>query len=111
MNTQTQLLLVTCFALCSIQPAVAQTKAVIADDPIVLPKQDAARVTARVNDKAGAAPAYERVEESNVRGQRSVRVTPEHGYTYSMSDQQPTAKRQGSDNDKLRVPLWQVLKF
>ncbi len=83
----------------------------IADEPIVLPKLEAGRVTARVNDKSAISSAISRVEVERVIGHTVVRVNPEGAPSYLLSNQQPAGISVRRDQENLRIPQWQIGKF
>lgn len=105
-------LLLASFASSSVwaQASVVTTSR-IAEEPIVLPKLEAGRVTARVNDKSAVAAAISRVEVDRVIGHTVVRVNPEAAPSYVLSNQQPAGISVRRDQENLRIPQWQIGKF
>jgi hypothetical protein len=91
--------------------APTTTTSRVADEPIVFPKIDAARVTARVNDKVLATEAQNRIEIARTNGSTTVRVNPEGAPSYVLSNQQPAGVSLRRDQESLRIPLWQLGKF
>jgi hypothetical protein len=104
------LLLLTCLA--STSPwAQTSTTSRITEEPIVLPKMEAGRVTARVNEKAVVSSSISRVEVDRVIGHTVVRVNPEGAPSYVLSNQQPAGVSVRRDQENLRIPQWQIGKF
>jgi hypothetical protein len=117
MKNQTVLLLVCSVASATAATAWAQsnspttTTSRIIEEPIVLPKLDAGRVTARVNDKPAISSAISRVEIDRTFGHTVVRVNPEGAPSYVLSNQQPAGVSVRRDQENLRIPQWQIGKF
>jgi hypothetical protein len=117
MKNQTVLLLVCSVASATAATAWAQsnspttTTSRILEEPIVLPKLDAGRVTARVNDKPAISSATSRVEIDRTFGHTVVRVNPEGAPSYVLSNQQPAGVSVRRDQENLRIPQWQIGKF
>jgi hypothetical protein len=93
------------------QSAPTSTTTRVAEEPIVFPKIDAGRVTAKVNDKALATEAQNRIEIARINGTTTVRVNPEGAPSYVLSNQQPAGVSLRRDQESLRIPLWQLGKF
>jgi hypothetical protein len=91
--------------------APTTTTSRINEEPIVLPKLEAGRVTARVNEKAAISSAHSRVEVDRVIGHTVVRVNPEGAPSYVLSNQQPAGVSVRRDQENLRIPQWQIGKF
>jgi hypothetical protein len=117
MKNQSLLLLLFSVAIATSATAWAQTAAPttttsrINEEPIVLPKLEAGRVTARVNEKAAISSAISRVEVDRVIGHTVVRVNPEGAPSYLLSNQQPAGVSVRRDQENLRIPQWQIGKF
>jgi hypothetical protein len=95
----------------SLMAQTTTTTTRVADEPIVLPKLEAGRVTARVNDKPTVSSAMARVEIDRVHGHTVVRVNPEGAPSYLMSNQHIAGPSVRRDQENLRVPQWQIGKF
>jgi hypothetical protein len=93
------------------QSAPTTTTSRQAEEPIIFPKIDAGRVTAKVNDKTLATEAQNRIEIARINGTTTVRVNPEGAPSYVLSNQQPVGVSLRRDQESLRIPLWQLGKF
>jgi hypothetical protein len=114
MNYLTFRSILVCLGLGACALAQAQTAPrgnVIMDEPITLPKIDAGRVTARVNDKPVAVGSNERVIVERVGGSTIIRVNSEGAAPYTLSNVQPGTRLLRRDHDEMRVPMWQIGKF
>jgi hypothetical protein len=83
------------------------------DEPIALPKQEAGRVTARVNQRAidSVVVREERMSTQRSAGVTTIRVHPEIGLPYTLSNGQPGNQLRSRELDQFRVPTWQIGKF
>ena len=104
-------LLMACLTCGALFAQTTTTTSRVADEPIVLPKLEAGRVTARVNDKQSISSAISRVEIDRVSGHTVVRVSPEGAPSYVLSNQQAAGVSSRRDQEQLRVPQWQIGKF
>jgi hypothetical protein len=93
------------------QPTPATSSSRINEEPIVFPKIEAGRVTARVNDRAATPEADNRIEIARANGTTTVRVNPQGAPSYVLSNQQPAGVSLRRDQESLRIPLWQLGKF
>ncbi len=91
------------------QPTTTTSR--VNEEPIVLPKLEAGRVMARVNEKSAVSAAIARVEIDRVIGHTVVRVNPEGAPSYLLSNQQPAGVTLRRDQENLRIPQWQIGKF
>jgi hypothetical protein len=114
MNSFTFRLSVFAFVTAACAIAHAQSAAgskIIIDEPITLPKQEAGRVTARVNEKPIAPEISARISSQRVGGSTVIRVNPEGAAPYTLSNQLPGIRLLRRDHDEVRVPMWQIGKF
>jgi hypothetical protein len=91
-----------------------RTRARVDDEPIMLPKQEAGRVSARVNERPAVSSVIvreDRMTTQRIAGVTTIRVTPEIGLPYSMSNGQAGNQLRSRELDQFRVPMWQIGKF
>jgi hypothetical protein len=84
------------------------------NEPIALPKLDAGRVTARVNERPATSSVIvgdDRMSTTRLGGITTIRVNPELGIPYTLSNGQAGNTLRSRELDQFRVPMWQIGKF
>jgi hypothetical protein len=99
-------------------PALAQNRSAnqSLDEPIVLPKIEAGRVSAQLNGKstgqaAGSVVVNQGVETQRIGAVTTIRVNSELGTSYTLTNGQTGNKLRSRDHDEFRVPLWRIGQF
>ncbi len=101
--------------LCQGAHAQVSARTAIADEPIILPKIEAGRVTARLNGPTAPVDSSvvktESISAQRIGGVTTIRVSPEIGLPYVLSNASQGNVLRGREHDSFRVPLWQIGKF
>ncbi len=104
-------------ALFSVAHAQSSGRIALQDEPIVLPKMEAGRVTARLNATNApnignaALAASETISAQRIGGVTTIRVSPEIGLPYVLSNGSVGNVLRAREHDSFRVPQWQIGKF